>query len=402
MAKAIILMMDSFGVGGAKDAAAFGDVGANTFLHIAQNYPEFGENGLELPNLEALGLANAGELASGVRAPLVPGRAKMTLADRCKYGCMEEISAGKDTISGHWEMAGVPVRQDFGHFPPEYPSFPAEMVARICERAGIPGILGNKAASGTVIIQELGEEHLASGKPIFYTSADSNLQIAAHEEKFGLERLYELCEIAFEEVKPYRIARVIARPFAGEKNGAFVRTKNRHDYALNPPAPTILDKAKAAGLQVTAIGKISDIYAGSGVTRKVLASGLEELWNKTLEEVQNQKGDGIVFTNFVDFDMMWGHRRDVKGYAEGLMYFDRRLPELEPLLGEDDVVFITADHGCDPTYPGSDHTRECVPVLMFGRKVQAQNIGRRKTYADIAETIAAKFGLEPFGIGTAF
>lgn len=402
MAKAIILMMDSFGVGGAKDAAAFGDAGANTFLHIAQNYPEFGENGLELPNLEALGLANAGELASGVRAPLVPGQAKMTLADRCKYGCMEEISAGKDTISGHWEMAGVPVRQDFGHFPPEYPSFPAEMVARICERAGIPGILGNKAASGTVIIQELGEEHLASGKPIFYTSADSNLQIAAHEEKFGLERLYELCEIAFEEVKPYRIARVIARPFAGEKNGAFVRTKNRHDYALNPPAPTILDKAKAAGLQVTAIGKISDIYAGSGVTRKVLASGLEELWNKTLEEARNLKGDGIVFTNFVDFDMMWGHRRDVKGYAEGLMYFDRRLPELEPLLGEDDVVFITADHGCDPTYFGSDHTRECVPVLMFGRKVQAQNIGRRKTYADIAETIAAKFGLEPFGIGTAF
>lgn len=336
MAKTVILMMDSFGIGGAKDAAAFGDAGANTFLHIAQNYPEFGGNGLALPNLEALGLANAGELASGVRAPLVSGRAKMTLAGRCKYGCMEEISAGKDTISGHWEMAGVPVRQDFGHFPLEYPSFPAEMVARICERAGIPGILGNKAASGTVIIQELGEEHLASGKPIFYTSADSNLQIAAHEEKFGLERLYKLCEIAFEEVKPYRIARVIARPFAGEKNGAFVRTKNRHDYALNPPAPTILDKAKAAGLQVTAIGKISDIYAGSGVTRKVLASGLEELWDKTLEEVQNLKGDGIVFTNFVDFDMMWGHRRDVKGYAEGLMYFDRRLPELEPLLGEDD------------------------------------------------------------------
>lgn len=225
MAKTVILMMDSFGIGGAKDAAAFGDAGANTFLHIAQNYPEFGGNGLALPNLEALGLANAGELASGVRAPLVSGLAKMTLAGRCKYGCMEEISAGKDTISGHWEMAGVPVRQDFGHFPLEYPSFPAEMAARICERAGIPGILGNKAASGTVIIQELGEEHLASGKPIFYTSADSNLQIAAHEEKFGLERLYKLCEIAFEEVKPYRIARVIARPFAGEKNGAFVRTK---------------------------------------------------------------------------------------------------------------------------------------------------------------------------------
>ncbi len=395
MARAIILMMDSFGVGGAKDARAFGDEGADTFVHIAENYPHF-----SVPNLEALGLNHASLLATGKEAPLTPGLAKMNVP--AAYGCMEEISAGKDTISGHWEMAGAPVKVDFGHFPLEYPSFPQELVERICQRAGLSGILGNKAASGTVIIQELGEEHLATGKPIFYTSADSNLQIAAHEEKFGLERLYKLCEIAFEEVKPYQIARVIARPFTGEKNGEFVRTKNRHDYALSPIAPTLLDKAKEKGLQVVAIGKISDIYAGSGVTKKVLASGLEELWDKTLEEVKNLDTDGIVFTNFVDFDMTWGHRRDVKGYAEGLMYFDSRLPEILPLLQDDDVVFITADHGCDPTWTGTDHTRECVPVLMFGPKVKPQSLGRRKTYADIAETIAQKFGLTPFYIGTPF
>lgn len=395
MARAIILMMDSFGVGGAKDARAFGDEGADTFVHIAENYPHF-----SVPNLEALGLNHASLLATGKEAPLTQGNAKMNVP--AAYGCMEEISAGKDTISGHWEMAGAPVKVDFGHFPLEYPSFPQELVERICQRAGLSGILGNKAASGTVIIQELGEEHLATGKPIFYTSADSNLQIAAHEEKFGLERLYKLCEIAFEEVKPYQIARVIARPFTGEKNGEFVRTKNRHDYALSPIAPTLLDKAKEKGLQVVAIGKISDIYAGSGVTKKVLASGLEELWDKTLEEVKNLDTDGIVFTNFVDFDMTWGHRRDVKGYAEGLMYFDSRLPEILPLLQDDDVVFITADHGCDPTWTGTDHTRECVPVLMFGPKVKPQSLGRRKTYADIAETIAQKFGLGSFHIGTPF
>ena len=395
MARAIILMMDSFGVGGAKDARAFGDEGADTFVHIAENYPHF-----SVPNLEALGLNHASLLATGKEAPLTQGNAKMNVP--AAYGCMEEISAGKDTISGHWEMAGAPVKVDFGHFPLEYPSFPQELVERICQRAGLSGILGNKAASGTVIIQELGEEHLATGKPIFYTSADSNLQIAAHEEKFGLERLYKLCEIAFEEVKLYQIARVIARPFTGEKNGEFVRTKNRHDYALSPIAPTLLDKAKEKGLQVVAIGKISDIYAGSGVTKKVLASGLEELWDKTLEEVKNLDTDGIVFTNFVDFDMTWGHRRDVKGYAEGLMYFDSRLPEILPLLQDDDVVFITADHGCDPTWTGTDHTRECVPVLMFGPKVKPQSLGRRKTYADIAETIAQKFGLGSFHIGTPF
>ena len=388
-------MMDSFGVGGAKDAYKFDDEGANTFLHIAENY-----EGFSLPNMEKLGLNKIEELACGAKAPLSIGNSMLNVGS--KYGCMEEKSAGKDTISGHWEMAGVPVLEDFGHFKLDYPSFPQDLVERICKRAGIEGILGNKAASGTVIIEELGEEHIKTGKPIWYTSADSNLQIACHEEHFGLDKLYKLCEIAFEEVKPYNIGRVIARPFVGEKAGEFVRTKNRHDYAVSPFAPTVLDKAKKAGLEVVAIGKISDIYAGSGVTKKVKANGLVELWDRTLEETKNFEGNGIVFTNFVDFDMSWGHRRDVKGYAEGLMYFDKRLPEIVEYLDDDDIVIITADHGCDPTYKGTDHTRELVPVIMFGKKVEDENIGKRETFADIAETVAKHLGIEGTGVGKAF
>jgi phosphopentomutase len=228
------------------------------------------------------------------------------------------------------------------------------------------------------------------------------MQIAAHEEKFGLDNLYKLCEIAFEEVKPYNIGRIIARPFVGEKSGEFVRTKNRHDYAVSPFDKTILDKAKESGLEVVAIGKIGDIYAHQGMTKEVKASGLEELWDVTLNEIKNLRKDGIIFTNFVDFDMNWGHRRDVEGYAKGLEYFDKRLSEIEDVIDDDDIVFITADHGCDPTYKGTDHTRECVPVIMFGKKVNEENIGKRLTYADIAETIAEFFGLSAFGIGKSF
>ncbi len=228
------------------------------------------------------------------------------------------------------------------------------------------------------------------------------MQIAAHEKYFGLQRLYDLCEVAFEAVKPYRIARIIARPYEGEKKGEFVRTKNRHDYSVKPFAPTILNKLKDAGHEVIAVGKISDIYAGSGISKKVLASGLEELWNATLNEIKTAPNGSLVFTNFVDFDMVYGHRRDVKGYARALEYFDRRLPEIEPLLQDDDIVFITADHGNDPTWEGSDHTREQVPVLMFGKKVIPANIGQRKTFADIAQTLAEFFKLEPFEYGTSF
>lgn len=381
MVKAVILMMDSFGVGGAIDAEKFGDLGANTFYSIAKSY-----EGLSLPNLEKLGLVNVGEMSSGYRAMLKKGDASDKIL--CgKYGFMQEKSAGKDTISGHWEMAGVPVLEDFGHFKLDYPSFPDDLVAKICKRAQLSGILGNKAASGTVIIQELGEEHIKSGKPIFYTSADSNLQIAAHEEYFGLDKLYKLCEIAFEEVKPYRIGRVIARPFVGEKAGEFVRTKNRHDYAVSPFEDTMLDKIKENGKEVVAIGKIGDIYAHHGITKEVKASGLEELWDKTLEETKNMNNDGIVFTNFVDFDMNWGHRRDVKGYAEGLMYFDKRLPEIIDVIDDDDIVVITADHGCDPTYMGSDHTRENVPVLIFGKNVNKENVGKKIGYDYINDVV---------------
>ncbi len=394
MKRVIILMMDSFGIGGAKDAMAFGDEGTNTLYNIAKT-----NNGLEIPNLNALGLGKAAFLSSG-KEPYIIGNSSVKIAS--KYGAMQEISKGKDTSSGHWEMAGVPVLFDWGYFPKEYPSFNDELIASIVKESGINGILGNVAASGTAIIEELGEEHIKTLKPIFYTSADSVMQIAAHEKYFGLDNLYKLCEIAFEKVKPYNIARIIARPFEGEKKGEFKRTKNRHDYSVIPPAPTVLDKLKQSGGEVVSVGKISDIFAGSGITKAVKASGLEELWNVTLNEVKLAKDKTIVFTNFVDFDMTWGHRRDVKGYAQGLEYFDKRLPELVDILQDDDIVFITADHGCDPTYKGTDHTRENVPVLMFGKKITPSELGLRQTYADIGQTIATYFNLEPMNYGKSF
>ena len=395
MPRAIILMMDSFGIGGAPDADKFGDAGADTFGHIVDNYPN-----LKIPNLVRLGLVKAANAASGSRRELSDNGAEISLPS--KYGHCKEISSAKDTSSGHWELAGVPVTTPWGYFKPDYPSFPEELVEHICKRAGISGILGNKAASGTEIIQELGEEHIKTGKPICYTSADSCFQIAAHEKYFGLDRLYDVCQIAFEEVKPYRIGRVIARPFEGEKAGAFDRTKNRHDYSVTPPMPTLLDVVKNSGKEVVAIGKISDIYAGQGVTKALHASGLEELWDVTLDEVMNAPENSIIFTNFVDFDMLWGHRRNVKGYADGLEYFDSRLPEILPLLREDDIVIITADHGNDPTYKGTDHTREQVPMLLFGKKIQTRDAGESKTFADIAQTIASYFKLEPFADGKSF
>ena len=387
--KVVILMLDSFGIGGALDAAKFGDEGANTLKHIMEK-----RGFLKIPNMTYLGLQKAAKASDDTFTIKEQDSAQIALPS--KYGFMRERSHGKDTSSGHWEMAGVPVLFNWGYFKPDYPSFPQELVDNICREAKLPGILGNKAASGTEIIKELGEEHIKTGKPICYTSADSVFQIAAHEETFGLEKLYNLCEIAFKYVKPYNIARVIARPFVGTSAANFTRTKNRHDYSVKPPAPTILDKIKNAGGQVIGIGKISDIYAGQGITKKVKASGLEELFNTTLAEIKTAEKGSLVFTNFVDFDMVWGHRRDVEGYATGLEYFDKRLPEIQNVLEDDDLVFITADHGCDPTYKGTDHTRENVPVMMFGKNVKGEFIGGRDTYADIAQTIATYFDLEGF------
>lgn len=394
--RVIILMMDSFGIGGAEDAAKFGDEGADTLGHIAA-----ARGGIKLPNLASLGLLKAAQASTG-RAVPAGDQPPAAVNLPAKYGFMKEVSHGKDTSSGHWEMAGVPVTFEWGYFKPGYPSFPPELIEKICSEAGLPGILGNKAASGTVIIEELGEEHIKTGKPICYTSADSVFQIAAHEKHFGLERLYKVCEIAFKHLKPYNIARVIARPFEGEKKGEFKRTKNRHDYSVTPPHETLLDVMKNAGGNVISVGKIADIYAHCGITRAVKASGLQELWDVTLQEVKNAPDNSIVFTNFVDFDMTWGHRRDVEGYAKGLEYFDSRLPELVPLLKERDIVFITADHGCDPTYKGTDHTREHVPVLMFGKNVKAGFVGGRESYADLGQTAAEYLGLPKLLTGKSF
>lgn len=396
MKRAIILMLDSVGVGGAQDAAKFGDQGADTLGHIAK-----ANNGLKVPNLVALGLDKIMQASTG-QTPQLGVQPATSFNLPSKYGFMQEISHGKDTSSGHWEMAGAPVEFEWGYFPPEYPSFPKDLIEKICAEAGLPGILGNKAASGTVIIDELGEEHIKTGKPICYTSADSVFQIAAHEQHFGLDRLYKVCEIAFKHLKPYNIARVIARPFVGEKKGEFSRTKNRHDYSVKPPQATVLDSIKNAGGHVISVGKIRDIFAGQGITKAVKASGLQELWDVTLQETKTAQDFSLVFTNFVDFDMVYGHRRDVKGYAQGLEYFDSRLPELAAQLGEEDLVFITADHGCDPTYKGTDHTREHVPVIMFGKRVKPQFIGERSTYADIGQTIADYFGLAPLKVGKSF
>ena len=387
MPRVFILVMDSFGIGGAIDAADFGDAGADTFGHIADNYPD-----LKIPNLVKLGLVKVSNKVSGLNRKLSEEGAKIDFPAR--YGNCKETSLAKDTSSGHWELAGVAVRSPWGYFKPEYPSFPKELIDKICQRAGLKGILGNKAASGTMIIEELGEEHIKTGMPICYTSVDSCFQIAASEKHFGLERLYEVCQIAFEELKPYNIARVIARPFEGEKKGEFVRTKNRHDYSVKPPKETLLDVVKNAGNEVVAIGKISDIYAGCGVSKKVLASGHEELWDKTLSEGRGAPDNSLIFTNFVDFDMLYGHRRDLEGYAKALEYFDERLPEIVNVMREDDVAFIVADHGNDPTAKGSDHTREQIPVLMFGKKLESGYVGTRDTFADVGQTVAEILGLK--------
>ena len=396
MARVFVFMMDSFGIGGAPDAEKYNNLGANTLGHIAAI-----NLGLKIPNLLSLGLGEAAKSACGFY-PVVGVQSKAKLNLPAKYGHAKELSVDKDTVSGHWEMAGLPNLNGWGHFPPDYPSFPSELTEALIKEAGLSGILGNKAASGTVIIQELGEEHIKSEKPICYTSADSCLQIAAHEKYFGLERLYQVCEVAYHLVKPYNIGRIIARPFIGEKSGEFVRTKNRKDYAAQPFGDTLLDKLISNGREVIAIGAINDIYAHRGISKEVHVAGLEDLWNATLQEMKTAPDKSLVFTNFEDFDMLYGHRRDVKGYAQALEYFDSCLPEMLPFLQDDDVVFITADHGNDPTYVGTDHTREQVPVLMFGKKIIAEDIGQRNTYADIGQTIADYLEIAPLSYGVSF
>jgi len=395
MSRAFILLLDSFGMGALPDADKYGDTGTNTFGHIAQWAAKEGKP-MSLPNLEKLGLAAAAHKASGEWAAGFEQRDGFTGA----WGVAREQSTGKDTQSGHWEIAGVPVLFDWGYFPKTVPTFPVELTARLQELTGVPGWLGNCHASGTTIINELGDEHVATGKPILYTSADSVLQIAAHEEHFGLERLYQVCEVAYELVKPYNIGRVIARPFSGS-NGDYKRTANRHDYAVPPIAPTLLDHVKDAGAEVIALGKISDIFAGQGVTRLVKGPDNMALFDRLLEVTDEAPGKSLTFVNFVDFDMHFGHRRDVAGYSNALHELDARLPEFMAKLQPDDLVVITADHGCDPTAPGSDHTREHIPMIFFGPNVKPQELPTADTFSSIGATLAKHLGVKPLSNGTA-
>ncbi len=398
MSRAIILVMDSFGIGATADADRFGDAGSDTFGSIARERVASPAGALKLPNLARLGLFNASRDSVGQ----YPAGAETDAEIIGAYGFAEELSSGKDTPSGHWEIAGVPVLFDWGYFTEKTDTFPPELLDRLIDRAGLPGVLGNCHSSGTTIIAELGDEHVKSGKPIVYTSADSVFQVAAHEEAFGLERLYELCEIARELVDEYRIGRVIARPFVGDSADNYVRTGNRRDLTTPPHMPTVLDKLAEAGGDVISIGKIADIYAHQGITKKVKATGNAALFDATLEALDGAPDRSIVFTNFVDFDMLYGHRRDVEGYAAALEYFDERLPELFERMQEDDILIITADHGCDPTWQGTDHTREHIPVLAYGQSIRPGSLGKRATFADIGQSLASFFGLSPMEYGESF
>jgi phosphopentomutase len=387
--RAFVLVLDSVGIGAAPDAAAYGDVGADTLGHIAAacargDADSHARKGpLALPNLARMGLANAyalstGRALDGVERAARPG---------ARYGCATEISQGKDTPSGHWELAGLPVPFAWGYFPRARPCFPAGLIRALCERASLSGVLGNCHASGTAIIAELGEEHMRSGMPICYTSADSVFQIAAHEESFGLERLYEVCRIAKTLTAPLNIGRVIARPFVGDDASTFRRTGNRRDFTTPPSAPTLLDLAVADRRGVISVGKIDDIFGGSGTGQVLKASGNDALFDRTLEAAQTLRDGGLLFANFIDFDSLYGHRRDVAGYAAALEQFDRRLPTLLDRLKDDDLLIITADHGCDPTWRGSDHTRERVPVLAL-RAGASGCIGVRASFSDVGKSVA--------------
>lgn len=402
MARAIVGVLDSLGVGAAPDAARFGDAGADTFGHIQAACANGGvvraggrAGPLAIPHLEALGFGHLARQAARRGGEKLPAPLGL-------YGYAAERSFGKDTPSGHWEMMGLAVEYEWGMFPAGIPSFPASLLADLCAEAGLPGVLGNCHASGTSILDELGEEHIRTGKPIVYTSADSVFQIAAHEGHFGLQRLYAVCAIARRLVDAYRVGRVIARPFVGEAAGAFRRTAGRKDLTTPPSAPTLLDIASEAGREVIGVGKISDIFAGKGLTRSVKADGNMALFDAMLEEMSTAPDGALIFVNFVDFDTLFGHRRDVAGYAQALEAFDARLPELQRALRPGDLALLTADHGCDPTFPGSDHTREFVPILAFGPGFAPRDLGQRDSFADIGQSLATHLGLPRLGDGVSF
>jgi phosphopentomutase len=373
--RVLLIVLDGAGIGAMPDAPQWGDAGSDTFGHILASRQ------VRLPNLQRYGLGNIRSLQN-----LLPVDRPVGSYGRCALR-----SNGKDTTTGHWEMAGIILEHAF----PTYPNgFPSSVIDRFVRETSVPGILGNIPASGTEIIKLLGEEHVKTGKPIVYTSADSVFQIAAHEEVIPLDRLYEICEIARTILDgEHKVGRVIARPFLGQP-GAFYRTENRHDYAVPPPRENLLPALADEGLDVVCIGKIASIYDSLGVTTDLTAKNNEQSIDQTIKAL-NENSRGLIFSNLVDFDMLYGHRRDTEGYAKALEHFDVRLPEIERAMRDDDLMIITSDHGNDPTFPGSDHTREYAPLLVYGKSARrGVNLGTRSSLADIGQTIAENFNLQ--------
>jgi len=400
MKRAIILVLDSLGLGSSEDAHLYGDSGSDTLGHIIEKCASGKANNSErngplfIPNLIRWGLGEAAIASRNKPLPIT------RVEPQGAFGYAQEVSAGKDTPSGHWEICGLPVPFEWGTFPETENCFPASLLKDLMNQGQIDGTLANKHASGTQVIEEFGEEHLESGFPICYTSADSVFQIAAHEEHFGLERLYELCRVAKKLVDPLEITRVIARPFIGNPKDGFERTANRKDLTTPPNDVTLLDHIQDANGQVISVGKISDIFSNQGVSYTVKASNNMGLVDQLLSEMTKVKG-GLIFVNLVDFDTKFGHRRDVAGYALALEQLDNRLPEIESRLDKDDLVLVTADHGCDPTWPGSDHTREHVPVVFYGKSVKNNNLGKRESFADMGQTIAHHLEIKTLANGKA-
>lgn len=383
MSRVILIVMDSVGVGELPDAKEFGDVGVNTLVHVYK-----ANNGLKIPNLLKLGIGN------------IEGISDIGTVDEPvgTYMKLKEQSCGKDTTVGHWEIAGIITKKPFKINPN---GMPQDFIDEFIKEANIEGVIGNVAGSGTDIMKEYGEAHLRTGFPIVYVSpVDSNFQILAHEQSFGLEKLYAICEIARKMLKGEReVARVIARPFIGTSKNDFERTSNRRDYSIEPTGISMLDKIKDAGLTVAAVGKIEDIFCGVGITDAIHTNGNMDGVDKTLNYMETVE-NGLIFTNLVDFDMKFGHRNDYKGYGEALYMFDKKIPEIISKMRSDDVLMITADHGCDPTTAGNDHTREYIPLLIYGKNIKANNnLGVRECFADIAETILDILNIEKIGTG---
>jgi len=383
ISRVILIVLDSCGIGELPDADKYGDIGSNTLANTAKAV-----GGLKLPNLELLGLGKIDQ---------IEGLSNSIQAKGC-YGKMAELSLGKDSTAGHWEMMGLPLKKPF----PVYPGgFPQEIIEAFEQAIGIK-ILGNYPASGTEIIAQLGEEHLKTGFPIVYTSADSVFQIAVHKDIVPLEELYRMCQKARKLLQgEHAVARVIARPFTG-KPGAFVRTAERRDFSVQPLGETVLDQLRARGHEVIGIGKIEDLFGGRGISRAFHTVNNKDGVEKALEVMKSLKS-GLIFTALVDFDILWGHRNDAYGFAKGLEEFDTMLPEILDLLNNNDLLILTADHGCDPTTPSTDHSREYVPLLVYGKSLKVDgNLGIRQTFADIGQTVAEIFGLKGTGIGNSF